>query len=71
MGGEHTGKRFAGLEARVGALEADRADYRAMMGAINAIGETQREHGDTLRDHTDKLREHDQRFDRIESKLGR
>ena len=62
VGGEHTGKRFAGLAARVSALEADRVDHRAMMGAITAIGETQRE-------HSDKLREHDQRFERIDAKL--
>lgn len=32
------------LEARVAALEADRADYRAVLAAVNAIGANQREH---------------------------
>lgn len=32
------------LEARVAALEADRADYRAVLAAVNALGANQREH---------------------------
>lgn len=31
------------LEARVAALEADRADYRAVLAANNALGANQRE----------------------------
>lgn len=32
------------LEARVAALEASHADYRAVLAAVNAIGANQREH---------------------------
>jgi septal ring factor EnvC (AmiA/AmiB activator) len=32
------------LEARVAALEASRADYCAVMAAVNALGANQREH---------------------------
>ncbi len=32
------------LEARVAALEAERADYRAVLTAVNALGANQREH---------------------------
>ena len=32
------------LEARVAAIEAERADYRAVLAAVNALGENQREH---------------------------
>lgn len=31
------------LEARVAALEASRADYRAVLSAVNALGANQRE----------------------------
>ncbi|MGE2689094.1 hypothetical protein [Mycolicibacterium pulveris] len=31
-------------EARISALEAAQADYRAVLAAINALGMTQREH---------------------------
>jgi hypothetical protein len=33
------------LEARVAALEASQADYRAVLTAVNALGATQRDHG--------------------------
>jgi ribosomal protein L29 len=33
-----------GLEARVAALEASQADYRAVLAAVNALGANQREH---------------------------
>ena len=33
------------LEARVAALEASQADYRAVLSAVNALGANQREHG--------------------------
>jgi hypothetical protein len=33
------------LEARVAALEASQADYRAVLAAVNALGATQRDHG--------------------------
>jgi len=32
------------LEARVAALEAAHADYRAVLAAVNALGANQREH---------------------------
>jgi hypothetical protein len=32
------------LEARVAALEASQADYRAVLTAVNALGANQREH---------------------------
>ena len=32
------------LEARVSALEASQADYRAVLSAINALGANQRDH---------------------------
>ena len=33
------------LEARVAALEASQADYRAVLAAVNALGVNQRDHG--------------------------
>lgn len=33
------------MEARIAALEASRADYRAVLAAINALGSNQHEHG--------------------------
>lgn len=32
------------LEARIAALEASHADYRAVLAAVNALGSNQREH---------------------------
>lgn len=32
------------LEARIAALEASQADYRAVLAAVNALGANQREH---------------------------
>lgn len=46
---------LADLEARVAALEADRADYRAVLSAVGA-----------LRAHTDKL---ESRFDKVDERL--
>lgn len=36
------------LEARVAALEASQADYRAVLAAVNALGANQREHSERL-----------------------
>jgi len=36
------------LEARVAALEAGQADYRAVLAAINALGANQREHSERI-----------------------
>ncbi|AEV71432.1 hypothetical protein MycrhN_0801 [Mycolicibacterium rhodesiae NBB3] len=35
---------LADLEARVAALEASQADYRAVLSAVNALGANQRQH---------------------------
>lgn len=43
------------LEARVAALEATQADYRAVLAAVNALGASQREIADNLRDHSRRL----------------
>lgn len=50
------------LEARVSALEASQADYRAVLSAINALGANQREH--SLR-----LSGVETRLDRVETKV--
>ncbi|MGV0771859.1 hypothetical protein [Mycobacterium syngnathidarum] len=50
------------LEARIAALEASQADYRAVLAAINALGANQREMATTVRDHTARL-------DRVETKV--
>ncbi len=49
------------LEARVAALEANQADYKAVLAAVNALGANQREIVTTVRDHT-------KRFERLETK---
>lgn len=51
------------LEARVAALEASHADYRAVLAAVNALGANQREHSLRLVPVESKL-------DTVESKLG-
>jgi uncharacterized coiled-coil protein SlyX len=33
------------LEARIAALEASQADYRAVLAAVSALGANQRDHG--------------------------
>lgn len=40
---------LADLEARIAALEASQADYRAVLAAVNALGANQRDHADQLR----------------------
>jgi len=40
------------LEARIAALEADRADYRAVLSVVNALGATVRELAETVREHS-------------------
>ena len=54
---------LADLEARVAALEASQADYRAVLTAVNALGANQREMAETLR-------RHDVRLGTVESRLG-
>ncbi|MBF6327999.1 hypothetical protein [Nocardia transvalensis] len=51
---------LAELEARVAALEADRADYKAVLAAVNALSEQTRERFDVL----------DAKMDRFEERLG-
>lgn len=50
------------LDARVGALEASQADYRAVLAAVNALGANQRE-------HAERLTRVGTRLDRVESRL--
>lgn len=50
------------LEARVAALEAEHADYKAVLAAINALGHNQRELAMTVR-------EQGARLDRVEATL--
>lgn len=38
------------LEARIAAMEASHADYRAVLAAVNALGANQREHAFSLSD---------------------
>ncbi|MUM17997.1 hypothetical protein BI330_16390 [Mycobacterium sp. CBMA 623] len=57
------------LDARVSALEAERADYKAVLSAVNALGANQRERSQTLREHGETLRDHGERLVRLESKL--
>jgi hypothetical protein len=61
---------LADLEARVAALEASQADYRAVLSAVNALGvnqrdmsETQRDMSETQRDMSETLRQHGARID--------
>lgn len=60
---------LADLEARVAALEASQADYRAVLSAVNALGVNQREINDTLREHGRRLSNVEGRLGSVESKL--
>jgi hypothetical protein len=61
------------LEARVAALEASHADYRAVLAAVNALGANQREHsvllGQLRADVADGVRLTDARFRSIDEQL--
>jgi len=62
------------LEARVAALEASQADYRAVLAAVNALGANQQEHSlrlDQLRTEVvdDRFRLVDGRFRSVEEQL--
>lgn len=61
---------LAELEARVAALEAERADYRAVLTAVNALGENQREHSSQLRELTRKQDDTNARVRSIEDNLA-
>lgn len=45
------------LEARVAALEASQADYRAVLAAVNALGANQRDQSLAIRDLTADVNE--------------
>ena len=62
---------LAELEARVAALEADRADYRAVLTAVNALGENQREQALRLSGVEKRLDHMDGRLGKVESRLDR
>jgi hypothetical protein len=51
------------LEARVAALEASQADYRAVLAAVNALGANQR-------DHALRLTTVDSRLTTVETELA-
>ena len=61
------------LEARVAALEASHADYRAVLAAVNALGANQREHarllGQFRTEVTDGFRLTDARFRSVDEQL--
>ena len=58
------------LEARVAALEASRADYRAVLAAVNALGVNQREIPTTVREHTARLDRVEAKVDQLVAKSG-
>jgi chromosome segregation ATPase len=62
---------LAELEARVAALEAERADYRAVLAAINALGENQREHALRLDRLDGRMGRVEDRLDGVEVRLDR
>jgi uncharacterized coiled-coil protein SlyX len=57
------------LEARVAALEASQADYRAVLAAVNALGANQREHAERLGRVETRLDRVDSRLTSVEYKL--
>ncbi len=57
------------LEARVSALEASQADYRAVLSAVNALGANQREMAETLRDQSKRLGGVESRLTSLETKV--
>lgn len=61
---------LADLEARVAALEAEHADYRAVLTAINALAENQREHAQRLSRVETKLEDTNARVRSIEESVA-
>lgn len=57
------------LEARVSALEASQADYRAVLAAVNALGANQREHAERLTGVAERLDGVEARLSSVEFKL--
>ena len=60
---------MADLEARVAALEASHADYRAVLAAVNALGVNQREHAVRLGGIDGSLSAVDVQLNSIETKV--
>jgi uncharacterized coiled-coil protein SlyX len=60
---------LADLEARVAALEASQADYRAVLAAVNALGANQRDQADRLGRVEGRLGNVEVRLTAVESKL--
>ena len=58
------------LEARVAALEASQADYRAVLSAVNALGANQRDHGLRLAAIDTTLGTVDGRLTTVETELA-
>jgi hypothetical protein len=62
------------LEARVTALEASQADYRAVLAAVNALGANQREHSIPLDELKTEVAERfgvmDARFRSVDEQLA-
>jgi uncharacterized coiled-coil protein SlyX len=58
------------LEARVAALEASQADYRAVLAAVNALGANQREHSLRLTSVQTRLDRVDTRLTVVETRLA-
>lgn len=54
------------LEARVAALEASQADYRAVLAAVNTLGANQRELATNQRTMAETLRDHGNRLSALE-----
>jgi uncharacterized coiled-coil protein SlyX len=57
------------LEARVAALEASQADYRAVLAAVNALGANQRELALNQRQTAATLMDHGKRLNSLETKM--
>ena len=55
------------LEARISALEASQADYRAVLSAVNALGANQREIAVNQREMAETLLEHGRRLVSLET----
>jgi ABC-type transporter Mla subunit MlaD len=58
------------LEARIAAVEASQADYRAVLAAVNPLGANQREHSLRLVTVESKLDTVESRLGTVESELG-
>lgn len=57
-------------EARIAALEASQADYRAVLAAVNALGANQREHSLRLGSVDTRLTRVETRLTSVETELA-